>query len=120
MLLRKRKHEHSEVREYSGTLTPKDEKDTDCDSSLEDGLVVDSPGEEATGKYDLCVNIGQEKPLTGFAVQLLVQDLLLEAVVATRAVVSILETEQFGSPGCKPPIKSQLSLMQAGLDNQLR
>jgi hypothetical protein len=31
-------------------------------------------------------------------VQLLVQDLLMEAVVDTRAVVSILGTEQFGSP----------------------
>jgi hypothetical protein len=55
----------------------------------EDGLVVDSPGKEATGKDDWCVTIGQEKPLTGFAAQLLVQDLLMEAVVNT---VSILGT----------------------------
>jgi hypothetical protein len=47
-----RKRLHSEVRECSKTLTPKDEKDTDRDSSLEVGLMVDSPGEEATGKDD--------------------------------------------------------------------
>jgi hypothetical protein len=101
-------------------LTPKDEKDTDCDSSLEVGLVVDSPRKEATGKDDRCVIIGQEKPLTGCAVQRLVQDLVMEAVVDTRAVVSILRTEQYGSLGCKPPIKSQVSLMQAGSDGELR
>jgi hypothetical protein len=81
-------------------LTPKDEKDTNRDCNLEVGLVVDSPGEEATGKDDRCVTIGQEKPLTGCAVQLLVQDLLMETVVDTRAVVSILGTKQYELPGC--------------------
>jgi hypothetical protein len=47
---RERKRVHSEVRECSQTLTPKDEKDTDRESSLKDGLVVDNPGEKATGK----------------------------------------------------------------------
>jgi hypothetical protein len=101
-------------------LTPKDEKDTNRDSSLEDVLVVDNPGEEATGKDDQCFTIGQEKPLTGCAVQPLVQDLLMEAVVDTRAVVSILGMEHYGSLGCKSPIKSQVSLMQTGLIDQLR
>jgi hypothetical protein len=100
-------------------LTPRDE-DTDRDSSLEVGLLVDSPGEETTGKDDRCVTIGQEKPLTGCTVQPLVQDLLMEAVVDTRAVVSILGMEHYGSLGCKSPIKSQVSLMQAHSDDQLR
>jgi hypothetical protein len=62
-----------------------DEKDTDRESSLEDGLVVDSPGEEAigTGKDDWCVIIGQEKSMTECTVQLLVQDLLMEVLVDT-------------------------------------
>jgi hypothetical protein len=38
----------------------------------------------------------------------------------TSAAVSILGTGQFGSLECKPPIKSQVSLMQAGSDDQLR
>jgi hypothetical protein len=46
-------------------LTPKDEKDIDRDSSLEDRLVVDNPEEDATGKDNRCVTNGQEKPLTG-------------------------------------------------------
>jgi hypothetical protein len=83
-------------------LTPKDKKDTDLESSLEVGLVVDSPREEATGKDDRCVTISQKKPLRGCPVQLLVQDLVLEAVKDTSAVVSIFGTEQYGSPGCKP------------------
>jgi hypothetical protein len=78
-------------------LTPKDEKDTPRDSSLEDGLVVYSPEEEATGKDDRCVTISQENPL--------VQDLVMGAEVDTMAVVRILGTEQYGSLGCRPPIK---------------
>jgi hypothetical protein len=101
-------------------LTPKDEKDIDRESSLGDGLVVNSPGEETRGRDDRCVTIGQEKPSTECAVQLLVQDLVMEAVVDTRAVVSILRTEQYGSLGCKPQIKTQVSLMQTGSDDQLR
>jgi hypothetical protein len=54
--------------------------------------VVDSPGEEATGKDDQCVTISLEKPLIRCALKLLVQDILMEAVVDTRAVVSILRT----------------------------
>jgi hypothetical protein len=68
------------------------------------GWVVDSAGEKATGKDYRCVTVGQEKSLTGCAVQLLVQDLVMEAVVDTRAVLSILGTEQYGSPtgACLP------------------
>jgi hypothetical protein len=95
------------------------EKNTDCYSSLGVGLIIDSPREEAIGKDDRCVNIGQ-KPLMGCAVQLLLQDLLVEAVVDSRTVMGMLGTEQYSSLGCKPPIKCQVSLLQAGSDDQLR
>jgi hypothetical protein len=42
---------------FTQTLTPKDENNTDRDSSLEVGLVVDSPREEVIGKGDQCVTI---------------------------------------------------------------
>jgi hypothetical protein len=62
-------------------------------------------------KQSWCVTIGQEKPWKGCAMQLLVQDLVMEVVVYTRAIVSILGTKQYGSLGCKPPIKIQVSVM---------
>jgi hypothetical protein len=73
-------------------LTPKEEKDTNRDSSLEVELVVDGPGEEATGKDDRCVTSGQENPWIECLVQLLVQDLVMKAVMDTSAVAGILGT----------------------------
>jgi hypothetical protein len=49
-----------------------------------------------------------------------VQGLVMEVVVDTRAVMSIRGTELCGLPGCKPYIKNQVSLIQAGSDDQLR
>jgi hypothetical protein len=43
--------------------------------------MVDSLGEEITGKDDRYVTIGQKKPLTGGTVQLWVHDLMMEPVV---------------------------------------
>lgn len=53
-------------------------------------------------------------PSTGYIVQLLVQDLPVEAVMYTGAEVSMLGMEQYNSLGRKPPIKRHVTLMQAG------
>ena len=69
---------------------------------------------------ELCVTESQHCPWTAFTIKLRIQGAPIEAVVDTGAEVSVLGRKFYDNLESKPPIKRQVTLLQAGNEAHLQ
>lgn len=98
------------------------------ESGCPEVVVMEDIGEDLTPKSsettgegdDLCVVVGQVRPQTSYSVPLRIQGSPIEAVVDTGAEVSVLGKMFYDQLEQNPPVKRQVTLLQAGHGARLK
>lgn len=94
------------------------------ESGCPEVVVMEDTGEDFTPQSsegeDMCVVVGQVRPQTSYSVPLRIQGSPIEAVVDTGAEVSVLGKMFYDQLEQKPPVKRQVTLLQAGHGARLK